>query len=254
MFSPVTTKRWVTLSSLTKAFSGVDSGLARGGKSGCEFSKNSLFKGIAGYSLVEVVLAVGVFAGGILLIYGLLPGLLNESRESWQDTRAAHITRQIVSDLRGSENLPPVLVTSGGFTDSQLVTEPVDTTVAGTYQLAYTAEGQAVPLGDPKAVLVADLKITPAAGRSRISDLAIEIRPRDIPAGSGFRFNHSCLQPGIQEGAMNRTTRAFTLLKLMVACATTMLLGVVMLALFMRVMDSWRNDTDRTEAYREARA
>ena len=63
-----------------------------------------------GFSLVEVVMALGVTSFCLLSTLALLPIGLASSRESLQKTTAASIVAEISSDLRQ----PPVTVGSGG--------------------------------------------------------------------------------------------------------------------------------------------
>ncbi len=59
-----------------------------------------------GFSLVEIMIALGIFSFAAVAILGLLPLALHLARESQNETRAAHIANQIFSDLRSS---PPSL-------------------------------------------------------------------------------------------------------------------------------------------------
>jgi type II secretory pathway pseudopilin PulG len=53
-----------------------------------------------GFSLVEVVLALGVIAFALVGIMGLFPVALKSAQESQRETRATLIAQQIFSDLR----------------------------------------------------------------------------------------------------------------------------------------------------------
>src|SRR2546423_12328016 len=52
------------------------------------------------FSLVEVVLALGVISFALLAIIGLFPTALQSGRASIQETRANHLAQQIFSTLR----------------------------------------------------------------------------------------------------------------------------------------------------------
>ena len=62
-----------------------------------------------GFSLVEVVLAIGVVAFGIVALLGMLTLSTGLSRNSDQDTMLATMSRQVTSELRNTAfaSLPP---------------------------------------------------------------------------------------------------------------------------------------------------
>lgn len=55
-----------------------------------------------GFSLVEMVLAVGIAAFCLVVMLGLIPTGLNANKDSSGETAAANISRNIVSDLRAT--------------------------------------------------------------------------------------------------------------------------------------------------------
>jgi type II secretory pathway pseudopilin PulG len=63
----------------------------------------------AGFSLVEVTLALGVAAFCLVAVLGLLPTSLKTQQASIQQTTANQITSTIFSDLRADIRLPPGL-------------------------------------------------------------------------------------------------------------------------------------------------
>lgn len=58
--------------------------------------------GDRGFSLVEIVLALGIVSFCLLALYGLLPMGYKNAQDSRRETRAAFIAEQVVSDLRTS--------------------------------------------------------------------------------------------------------------------------------------------------------
>jgi len=54
----------------------------------------------SGFSLVEITLALGIVAFGLLAVFGLLPVAIDSSRESAKDATFAAITERVVSDVR----------------------------------------------------------------------------------------------------------------------------------------------------------
>ena len=63
--------------------------------------------GSAGFSLVEVTLALGVAAVSLIVLLGLLPAGLKTQQSSIQQTTANQIISTIYSDLRADVRLPP---------------------------------------------------------------------------------------------------------------------------------------------------
>jgi uncharacterized protein (TIGR02598 family) len=61
----------------------------------------------AGFSLVEVTLALGVAAFCLIVMMGLLPAGLKTQQASAQQTIANEITSEILGDLRADIRLPP---------------------------------------------------------------------------------------------------------------------------------------------------
>lgn len=57
----------------------------------------------ASFSLVEVVLALGIVAIGLVSILGLFPTGLNASRDSANETRASEMSQGIFATLRGQD-------------------------------------------------------------------------------------------------------------------------------------------------------
>jgi prepilin-type N-terminal cleavage/methylation domain-containing protein len=60
-----------------------------------------------GFSLVEVVLAMGVVAFCLLAIVGMMPVTLNTQKTSIQQTTANELLAQVLADLRADVRLPP---------------------------------------------------------------------------------------------------------------------------------------------------
>ncbi|MGB8353240.1 MAG: hypothetical protein WCD79_05080 [Chthoniobacteraceae bacterium] len=69
----------------------------------------------AGFSLVEVTLALAVTAFCLVVIFGLLPVGLNSNQNSIQQTAAANIARAIISDLRATQISIPASTRSTMF-------------------------------------------------------------------------------------------------------------------------------------------
>lgn len=67
----------------------------------------------AGFSLVEVTLAIGIFAFVAIGILGLLPAALRVRSESAQETRAVMIAGELFASIAASASLAEVVVRRG---------------------------------------------------------------------------------------------------------------------------------------------
>jgi len=154
------------------------------------------------FSLVEVVLALGLFAFCIVVILGLLGTVMNSSKDSWMESRAAQIARQIASDLlpdpvgdasstSTATPLAGMLVTLPNPIQLPLI--PAATTTNTVY---YSTDGEPVAPDAPNAVFRADVVLTPvvlepAAGtlpERKASQLRIDIRPATQTNAAPFQF------------------------------------------------------------------
>jgi uncharacterized protein (TIGR02598 family) len=74
----------------------------------------------AGFSLVEVTLAIGVAAFCLITVFGLIPVASNVQQASIQQTTANDIMTQILGDLRADVRLPPGLASKEAESGFQL--------------------------------------------------------------------------------------------------------------------------------------
>src|SRR5436309_8145254 len=61
----------------------------------------------AGFSLVEIVLALGVAAFALIAVMGMLPVGLKTQQASTSQTKANGVISQVIDDLRSDVRLPP---------------------------------------------------------------------------------------------------------------------------------------------------
>jgi type II secretory pathway pseudopilin PulG len=65
-------------------------------------TKNTLRGSLTGFSLVEVVLALGVAAFVLIALVGLVPTGLRTARESMEESRALNLLGEVVTDRNAS--------------------------------------------------------------------------------------------------------------------------------------------------------
>lgn len=140
----------------------------------------------SGFSLIEVVLAIGVFAVAIVAVLGLMPGLLSKSRETWQETRAAHIARQIATDLQPVSEEDGLLVQAGeeGWLKIPLGTKE-------TYLVRFDQNGNPVDSKSLEAVFRAEVRIDPLTrpGLSKVTmDIGNDRETSEVPPSRFVTF------------------------------------------------------------------
>lgn len=141
-----------------------------------------------GFSLVEVVIAIGIFGFAAVTILGLLGGLLTSSRESWQDTRAAQIARQILIDLQPLPGTTTGYLIAGENAEGKT---PVELAASSGITLSawYCMEGSPIGESDPQTTFAATIELQPLPGRSNLHQVRIDIRPTAAPPDiKPFRF------------------------------------------------------------------
>ncbi len=128
----------------------------------------SLSPGRSGFSLIEVVIAIGIISFALVGILGLFPVAMDAATKSQQETQAALIARTLYTDINATTGTKRFLITkahAGGAVDKV----DVDMTRAGDYYLSYDTEGVTggtisageYTSGKPGAAYVARLKVLP---------------------------------------------------------------------------------------------
>src|SRR5207245_4256566 len=73
----------------------------------------------AGFSLVEVTLALGVAAFCLITVFGLIPVALKTQQAAVQQTKANAVISVVADQLRAAVRLPPGLAAKLNSTDPQ---------------------------------------------------------------------------------------------------------------------------------------
>lgn len=140
-------------------------------------------RGIRGFSLIEVVIAIGIFGFAALAVLGSLASLFSISKNSCDETTAAHIARQIFSDLQPDK----------GSYAGAIVRESDSTTADlrenGDFSAFYTADGRPSHRSDPSCLYEATVTLIPFIDptdtlRTGLSEVKIRIAPAGGPTKS----------------------------------------------------------------------
>lgn len=93
------------------------------------------------FSLVEIVIALGVVSFAIMGIVGLFPVAMRSAQESQNETRAAVIAQQIFSDLKSFSGTNTFLVRGPSATNSAYLITGINLAASNNYYLAYDIQG-----------------------------------------------------------------------------------------------------------------
>ncbi len=96
------------------------------------------------FSLIEIVLAIGIISFALVGIIGLFPVALNTANASQQETHAALIARTIFNDLSSRPGDRTVLLQQPSLEDAPSTID-VDLATEAEYFLAFDRDGRALP-------------------------------------------------------------------------------------------------------------
>jgi type II secretory pathway pseudopilin PulG len=154
----------------------------------------------AAFSLVEVTIAIAIFAFVVVGILGLLPTAMKMRAESAQETRAVLIAQELLASVQASPSLREVTLRDGpglGPNNNQtlditsqpfVIGYPVQTTVP--YWLFRTDADAAWETMPSEAAVndietMARLRTEPVSGSPDIRKVIVEVRsPASIPAAN----------------------------------------------------------------------
>jgi uncharacterized protein (TIGR02598 family) len=136
-----------------------------------------------GFSLIEVVIALGVISFALVGILALFPIAINSAAESKAETRIADIAQAVFTDLKKSLPSKAQLVASRSGTGLENATiKSLDLTVATDSYMVYDQDGvsmQEVSSGSwtgkatvPRAVYIAWLHVDPNPAIAAVSGLS----------------------------------------------------------------------------------
>ena len=103
--------------------------------------------GTAAFSLIEVVLAIGVFAFGFVAVLGLLPTGLQLYRESVQTSVSSQIAQRVINDAQQTDY--PVLTDESNLPGSlDAFTFQAPKVLAGAFRYFDEQGNEVIPAGD----------------------------------------------------------------------------------------------------------
>lgn len=142
-----------------------------------------LIKG-EGFSLIEVVLALGIISFALVGIMGLFPIALKSSQESQRETRATIIAQQIVNDLRSLPGPNTIIVTNTNVSGASAA-QPVNLGVNNNISLSFDANGEVLGGGGiANAAFAVNVQTTPNLPLAGISRVQTTVTSQ----GSSYQF------------------------------------------------------------------
>lgn len=165
-----------------------------------------------GFSLVEVTVAIGIFAFVVVGILGLLPTAMRLRAESAQETRAVLIAQEMFSSVRAAPSIREVVLRDGPggeqrnnqqldlTQDSFVVGYPVQTSVP--YWL-FRGNAEAAWKNMPNEALINDIQTLARLGKAEqvapnLYRVTVEVRsPASLPLDKTkpVRFVSYCYSP-----------------------------------------------------------
>lgn len=141
-----------------------------------------------GFSLVEIVLAMGVFSIAIVAIIGLFPTALNSAQRARAETSAAMVARAIMADLR-AHPFDQARLQNGGSVGNPTYSNAFSLATAGTQFMRYDfgsdgnrlqprgpANQSQYDNGGPNlGLMIAAIKITPDPINRSLSQVEVSV-------------------------------------------------------------------------------
>jgi uncharacterized protein (TIGR02598 family) len=130
------------------------------------------------FSLVEVVIALGVVSVSVFAILGLLPVGYKDASDSRRETCSAFIAQQIIGDLRSSPFNAATILCRGSDGKLTALQTTFDLSQSGTYVLACDAQDNILrqlgsgtydsPYTTADTAFLARVNVIPAGSSSRV--------------------------------------------------------------------------------------
>jgi uncharacterized protein (TIGR02598 family) len=133
-------------------------------------------KHLPAFSLVEVVIALGIISFAIIAIVGMLPVALKSSQDSMRETDATLIAQRIFSELKTGSGGNRSVTTDPGSTSNHMINLAANSTNC----LAFTQDGTVqthtnTPAPNPSYDFYAQISILTNTGITNLSRIQIDI-------------------------------------------------------------------------------
>lgn len=131
-----------------------------------------------GFSLIEIVLALGIISFALVGIMGLFPVAMKSAQESQRETRATLLARQIFSDLASMNPTNTFIATNSDILTGR---KAVSLRATSSNVVMYDVAG--LPTGNTnEAIFEATIMISTNGMTSGVSHVQASIRPINSPS------------------------------------------------------------------------
>ena len=144
-------------------------------------------RSVKAFSLIEVLLAIGIVSFAVVAIVGMLPIALNTAKDSMLETDAAIIAQRVFAELQASTGTNrPVSISAHGDTKA------IDLSSDGTNYLAFSdtwevqsSPASEAPINDMGVQFLGIVSVATNTGISNLSRVEVSITsPASAPASS----------------------------------------------------------------------
>ena len=144
-------------------------------------------RSVKAFSLIEVLLAIGIVSFAVVAIVGMLPIALNTAKDSMLETDSSIIAQRIFAELQASTGTNrPVSISAHGETKA------IDLTSDGTNYLAFgdacevrSSPSSEAPINDMGVQFLGIVSVATNTGISNLSRVEVSITsPASAPASS----------------------------------------------------------------------
>lgn len=157
------------------------------------------------FSLVEIVIAIGILAVAVVGIMGLFPVAMRSAQDSQRETRAAQLARGIFDELQSLPGTNSALIRGPSITNAADRITGINLSVASTHVIGYDQQGNGLPvaltpaqftnaLGADGIFYVAKVEVAPQAPPSRLSVVTVDLEaPAATVSSNRNRYSFSTL-------------------------------------------------------------
>jgi len=158
------------------------------------------------FSLVEIVLALGVVAFSVIAILGLFPVALDAARESQRQTTATLIAQTVFSELKTTGSTSAVGALSWKIRNNATSDQWTDLATGAEKFVVYAIDGSA--LGEVADAPAFNATVTSPAN----AVFGARLKPQLVTSGSGLVQMNVNIETPMLAGTAKRTVYTFTTL------------------------------------------
>lgn len=144
----------------------------------------------AGFSLIEIILALGIISFALVGILGLFPVAVDAATNSQRETHAALIARSIFDQLNSRPESPKrVISLSDNFDGGSPAPVAVDLDKGTPATVNYDVDGNPLAGDGSAAIYQAEISVTPIVGPPDlgVSQVTVTVKPKSAP-GISYPF------------------------------------------------------------------